>query len=82
MKQLVLATGLVLLMGSTLLSATARADDLQERQVEKNQNRRERQADVIKEMDDDNKKDAAQKAQERNEDVRERQKDVNKERRD
>ena len=81
MKQLVFATGLVLLMGSTFLSGTAMADDLQERQVEKNKNRRERQADAIKEMDNDNKKDAAQKAHERNKDVRERQKDINQERR-
>jgi len=83
MKQLVLATGLVLLTGSVLLSGTSMAgDDLRERQAEKNQNRRERQADVIKEMDDDNKKDAVEKAHERNEDVRDRQKDINEEKRD
>jgi hypothetical protein len=33
-------------------------------------------------MDDDNKKEAVEKAHERNQDVRERQKDVNKGRRD
>ena len=78
MKVLVLATALVLLTGSMFVSGTAIAgDDLRERQMEKNQNRRERQADVIDEMDDDNKKEAAEKARERNQDVRERQKDVN-----
>ena len=83
MKVLVLATALVLLTGSMFVSGTAIAgDDLRERQMEKNQNRRERQADVIDEMDDDNKKEAAEKAHERNEDVRDRQKDVREERRD
>ena len=78
MKQLVLATGLVLLTGSMLLSGTARADnDARERQQESNQNRRERQADAINKMDDDNKKEAVEKAHERNQDVRERQKDDN-----
>jgi hypothetical protein len=81
MKQLVLATGLVLLTGSMLLSGTARADSDRERQQESNQNRRERQADAINKMDDDNKKEAVEKAHERNQDVRERQKDGNKERR-
>ena len=80
MKQLVLAAGLVLLTGSMLLSGTARADSDRERQQESNQNRRERQADAINKMDDDNKKEAVEKAHERNQDVRERQKDGNKER--
>jgi hypothetical protein len=75
MKQLVLATGLVLLTESLLLSGTARADNDRERQQENNQNRRERQADAINKMDDDNKKEAVEKAHERNQDVRERQKD-------
>jgi hypothetical protein len=75
MKQLVIATGLVLLTGSMLLSGTARADDVRERQQESNQNRRERQADAINKMDDDNKKEAVEKAHERNQDVRERQKE-------
>jgi len=77
MRKLVLAAGLALMF----LSQMAMADDLQQRQVEKNQNRRERQADAIKKMDNDNKKEAAEKAHERNKDVRERQKDINKERR-
>ena len=78
MRKLALAVGL----GLMLLSRTSMADDLQERQMEKNQNRRERQADAIEKMDNDNKKDAAEKARERNQDVRKRQKDVNEERRD
>ena len=78
MRKLVLAAGLALMF----LSQMAMADDLQQRQVEKNQNRRERQADAINKMDDDNKKEAVEKAHERNQDVRERQKDDNKKRRD
>jgi hypothetical protein len=57
-------------------------NSLQERQLEQNKNRRERQADAIENMDDDNKADAARRAHERNQDVRERQRDINKERRD
>ena len=57
-------------------------NNLQERQLENNKNRRGRQADAIDKMDDDNKADAAQRAHDRNQDVRERQKDVNKRRRD
>ncbi len=64
-------------------NGTAKADnDARERQQESIQNRRERQADAINKMDDDNKKEAVEKAHERNQDVRERQKDDNKKRRD
>lgn len=57
-------------------------NSLQERQLEKNKDRRERQGEAIENMDDDNKADAARRAHERNQDVRERQRDINKERRD
>ena len=80
MRKLALAAVLMILS-----SGAAMADNdnsLQERQVESNKNRRDRQADAIDKMDDDNKADAAQRAHDRNQDVRERQKDVNKRRRD
>jgi hypothetical protein len=79
MKIVGLAVALILLSGT----ATAIAqNDLQQRQLEKNSNRRSRQADVIKEMPQDDKADAAKKARDRNEDVRDRQKDINQNRRD
>jgi len=80
MRKLALAAVLMILS-----SGAAMADNdnsLQERQVESNKNRRDRQADAIDKMDDDNKADAARRAHDRNQDVRDRQKDVNKKRRD
>jgi hypothetical protein len=80
MRKLALAVVLMLLS-----SGAAMADNdnnLQERQLDNNKNRRDRQADAIEKMDDDNKADAARRAHDRNQDVRERQKDVNKRRRD
>ena len=72
MKQLALAVGLMLLSGSAMAQT-----DLQQQQVNKNADRRSRQAEVIKQAPQDQKVEAAQKAHERNKKVRDRQKDVN-----
>ena len=54
-------------------------DDLLEHQLEKNARRRSRQAEIIKNMDDDKKADAIEKAHERNKNVRSRQKELHEE---
>ena len=77
-----LALAVVLMVLSSGVAMADNDNNLQERQLENNQNRRGRQADAIEKMDNDNKADAAQRAHDRNQDVRERQKDVNKKRRD
>ena len=73
MKQLALAVGLMLLTGTAMAQT-----DLQQKQLDKNANRRNRQAEVIKQAPADKKVEAAQKTHERNKDVRGRQKDTNK----
>ena len=74
MKQRALAVGLMLLSGTAMAQT-----DLQQQQLDKNANRRNRQAEAIKQAPQDKKVEAAQKAHERNKDVRGRQKDVNQE---
>jgi hypothetical protein len=69
-----------LLLASLLLSvapAFADDDDVRQQQHDRNANRRSRQAEAIKNLDDDQKADAAQKAHERNQNARSRQKEVN-----
>ena len=77
MKNLVLAVALMLLSGTAIAQT-----DLQERQMDNNARRRSRQADVVKELPQDKKADAAKNAHDRNQDARSRQKDVNQKRRD
>jgi len=72
MKPLALAVGLILLSGTAMAQT-----DLQQKQMDKNEKRRNRQAEAIKQAPADKKVEAAQKAHERNQDVRSRQKDTN-----
>jgi len=74
MKQLALAVGLLFLSGTALAQT-----DLQQQQLNKNANRRSRQAEAIKQVPQEQKADAAKKAHERNQNVKGRQKDINQE---